>query len=351
MVMQTQGSELSAPYRDPYVEEGVDALRFLTPLVERRRAIILGVVLVSLITGGIAAIMPRKYKAEMALTPVTSTKSATALGGIAALAGATLNTGYQLTPARMVELLKERGVLAGVGKSTLPSHPNQTIIDRILNEKYTRNDAEEIAKQVGKLLNITTNKETGTITVAVEHADSALSRLIATRIVDSASHIFVLTSKAQAQAQRVAQEGRVEQSAAQLARADEELRQFNFSNRATPSFSTAATERGRLSRNITVAEQVYQQAIGDQQAAYARELEATPTVVVQDPLPEVLPKVRKRIILKTLIAAVVSFVFICGWILLLDATRRRLARSDSESIRFREATSRLPGMKRRLPAP
>lgn len=341
---------MSAPYRDSYVEEGFDALRFLTPLVEKRRTIIIGVILISLITGAVAALEPRKYKAELSLTPVMSTKSTTALGGIAALAGATLNTGYQLTPARMVELVKSRSVLAGVGKSTIPGKTGERVIDRFLGETYTRNDPEEIAKQLTRALSVTTNKETGTITVSIEHKDSALSRLISSRVVDSASYLFVLTSKAQAHEQRMAQEGRVDKAGAQLARAEEELRQFNFSNRVAPSFSTAALERGRLSRNITVDEQVYQLAIGDQQAAYARELEATPTVVVQDPLPDLLPKVRKRIILKTLVAALASFILICGWVLLADATRRRLARVDSESLRFKEATSSLPTVRRRLPS-
>ncbi len=340
---------MSAPNSDPYVEEGFDALRFLTPLVERRRFIIVSVVVVSLAVGAIAALMPRKYKAELSLTPVISTKSTSALGGIAALAGATLNTGYQLTPQRMVELLKSRGVLAGVGMSPIPGHPSERVIDRVLGEHYDRNDQEEVTKQLTKILDVVTNKETGTITVSIEHKDSALSRLIAARVVDSASQKFVRQSKAQAQQQRMAQEGRVQQAAAQLARAEEELRQFNFSNRVAPSFSVAALDRDRLSRNITVAEQVYQQAIGDQQAAYAHELEETPTVVVQDPLQEELPKVRKRIIMKTAIAGVVSFVLICGWVLLADATGRRLTRADSESLRFREAASHLPGVRRRLP--
>lgn len=341
---------MSAPYRDQYIEEGFDALRLLTPIVEKRRTIFIGVIVTSAAVGAFAALTPRKYKAELSLTPVVSTKATTALGGIAALAGATLNSGYQLTPARMVELLKSRAVLAGVGKSTIPGSPKETVIDRFLGEKYTRSDPEEIAKQLTRSLGVVTSKETGTITVSVEHKDSALSRLIASRVVDSASRLFVLTSKAQAQAQRVAQEGRVEAAAASLSRADEELRQFNFANRVAPSFSVAALDRGRLNRNIQVAEQVYQQAIGDQQAAYARELEATPTVVVQDPLPDVLPKVRKRVIMKTVIAAVMSFVFFCGWFLIMDAAKRRLSRRDDESVRFREATSTLPGVRKRLPS-
>ena len=95
------------------MNDGVDALSLLTPLLEKRRQIIVWSVTLALLAGLIAFLMPLKYKAELSLTPVVNNKSGTALGGFAALAGATLNTGYQLTPTRMVELLKSRTVLAG----------------------------------------------------------------------------------------------------------------------------------------------------------------------------------------------------------------------------------------------
>ena len=123
-------------------------------------------IVLALVAGGVAAMMPRKFKAELSITPVVNNKSGTALGGIAALAGATLNTGYQLTPARMVELLKSRSVLSGVGHSRMPNG-NEAVIDRLLGEKYTRNDEEEIANHLGKLLSVATNKETGTIGVSI----------------------------------------------------------------------------------------------------------------------------------------------------------------------------------------
>jgi uncharacterized protein involved in exopolysaccharide biosynthesis len=325
----------------------VDALALLTPLVEKRRQIVLLTILLALATGAIAAVMPRKYKAELSLTPVVNNKSSSALGGIAALAGATLNTGYQLTPARMVELLKSRTVLAGVGKSrVIPNRP-QTVIDRFLGEPYTRNDEEEIEKHLERNLSVVTNKETGTITVSVEHKDSVLARIIASRVVDSASQIFVRTSKAQAQQLRIAQEGRVEAALSQLERADQRLRDFNFSNRVAPNFSVVSMEREKLVREKDLAEQVYTQAASDRESAYARELEATPTVVVQDPLPPVLPKVRKRIIMKTVIAGVVSFAVICAVVIIVEFTRRRLAKADSESDRFRRAVSTLPRIRRK----
>jgi uncharacterized protein involved in exopolysaccharide biosynthesis len=281
------------------------------------------------------------------LTPVVNNRSSSALGGIAALAGATLQTGYQLTPARMVELLKSRAVLAGVGLSAVGAGGNTRVIDRVLGDKYDRNDAEEVAKRLANLVSVTTNKETGTIGVAVQHKDSALARLVASRIVDSASQIFVRTSKAQAQQLRVAQEARVETAASALSSAEERLRQFNDQNRATPPFSVAGLERDRLNRDIRFAEQVYTQAATDREAAYARELEATPTVVIQDPLPATLPKVRKHVLVKMVITALVSFVLLSFAVLLTDLTRRRLERADPESARFRRAVSSLPRFRRR----
>lgn len=337
---------MSAQLKEPYIEEGVDALTLLTPLIEKRRQILLGAIVIGLAVGVFALLMPRKYKAELSLTPVVSTRGSSALGGFAALAGASLQTGYQLTPARMVELINSRAVLAGVGLSPTSPDSKERIIDRLLDERYDRNDAEEVAHHVRKLLTTSTNKETGTIQVAIQHPDSGLARMIASRVVDSASQIFVRTSKAQAQQLRIAQEARVSNAAGALASAEERLRQFNDQNRAFPAFSVAGLERDRLNREIRFAEQVYTQAATDRDAAYARELEATPTVVVQDPLPGTLPKVRKRIIMKTAIAGVVSAILLSFAVLLFDLTRRRLQRSDEESARFQRAVSTFPKWRR-----
>ena len=342
---------MTAQLKDTYIEEGVDALTMVTPLIEQRRRIIVGVILITLAIGVFAAVMPRKYKAELSLTPVVNNRSSSALGGIAALAGATLQTGYQLTPGRMVELIKSRAVLSGVGFSLVKPGGKERIIDRILGETYPRNDAEEVAKQIDKRLTATTNKETGTITVAIQHPDSAIARLTAERVVDSASQIFVRTSKAQAQQLRIAQEARVENAATALANAEERLRQFNDENRATPIYSAAGLEKDRLSRQIRLAEDVYTQAATDREAAFARELEATPTVVVQDPLPKELPKVRKHIILKMGITAVVSFILLSLAAVLTELTKRRLERADPESTRFRNAVSSLPHLRRRARQP
>lgn len=342
---------MTAQLKQAFVEEGVDALTLVTPLIEKRRKIILGVVALTLAVGVFAFAMPRKYKAELSLTPVVSSRSSSALGGIAALAGATLQTGYQLTPARMVELIRSRAVLGGVGLSTVKPGGGVKIIDVVLDKTFEGNDADDVANHLERLLTTTTNKETGTIDVAIQHKDSALARLIAARVVDSASQIFVRTSKAQAQQLRIAQEARVDNAKSALTSAEERLRQFKDQNRVTPAFSSAGLDQERLNRQIRFAEGVYNQAATDREAAYARELEATPTVVVQDPLPKELPKVRKRVLVKMAITAVVSFVLISFAVLLTDLMRRRLERADPESARFQQAVSTLPGLRRRRTRP
>lgn len=341
---------MAVQVRETYLEEGVDALTLLNPLLEKRRKIVLGVLLVSTAVGGWALAMPRRYKAELSLTPVVNSRSSPALGGIAALAGATLNTGYQLTPARMVELLTSRVVLAGVGFSRAVTGSGERVIDRVVDGQYELNDAEDVAKRLNRLMTVGANKETGTISLAVAHRDSALARIIASRVVDSASQIFVRTSRAQAQQLRLAQEARVANASSQLAAAESRLREFNFGNRATPSFSVAGMERERLIREIRFAEQSFTQAMTERDAAFARELEATPTVIVQDPLPPILPKVRKRAIVKTAIAAVASFVALSLLVLIGDLVGRRLRKRDVESDRFREAVATLPRLRGRPPS-
>ena len=72
---------MTAQLKETYIEEGVDALTLLTPLIERRRRILFGVVLITLAVGGIAAVAPRKYKAAVSLTPVVNNRSSSSALG------------------------------------------------------------------------------------------------------------------------------------------------------------------------------------------------------------------------------------------------------------------------------
>jgi hypothetical protein len=52
--------------------------------------------------------------------------------------------------------------------------------------------------------------------------------------------------------------------------------------------------------------------------------------------------------MKTVLTGLASLVMISVLVLVAEYVRRRLTRVDSESARFREAVSSLPGVKRRV---
>jgi hypothetical protein len=338
-----------APSASDTAEGRADALALLTPLLEGRRILAAGVLLACLIVGITTLMRPRLFKAELTLSPVGSSITPSALGGLAAsLAGAGM-TGFQLTPARFVELLLSRRVLAAVALSPVAGQSTTRVIDRLPGTPPAPGDLETLHRRVINLVNASINKETGTITVRVDLSDSALARTIAQRAVAEASQAFVETARAQATQLRIAQTVRVDSAARQLRRAEEDLRAFLSANRASVApFSVASLERERLQRAILLYSTVYTQAVTDRESAVAKELQETPTVVVVDSLPPTLPAVRRRLIFKVGLTALVSFVVIATLLLLREFGRRRLTYRDTTLTRFLTAAGRTPVLRRVL---
>jgi hypothetical protein len=177
-------------------------------------------------------------------------------------------------------------------------------------------------------------RETGTVTLRVEMSDSALAREISRLVVAAASRAFTVSAKAQASQLRVAQELRVDSAQTRLHRSEAALVDFLSRNRQISPFSILGVERDRLQRDVTLAQQVYLQAAADREAAVAKELEATPTVVVLDSLPDRLPEARRHLIAKTGLTLFASALLIAVWLIVADLARARLRGSDDSTLRF-----------------
>jgi capsule polysaccharide export protein KpsE/RkpR len=179
-------------------------------------------------------------------------------------------------------------------------------------DSLTHGDSTLAPYRVEKLMRdmVTTavERKTGLISVGVTHSDSALARLIGTRIVDGASAVVVSTAKAQAALQRVGQERRVEDAAAQVRARQQDYIDFLRSNRTVAPYSAAALERDRLQRASEVAQNSYSQAVADRESARGRELEETPAVVIVDSLPKQLAPMPRRASLFAVAAALLVFV-------------------------------------------
>lgn len=289
-------------------DEGINFGRWVRPLRKRVALIVAGAVV-----GGVATLVGiaaygRHYEARMTLAAVGNPKLAALEGGLAgSLLGNGLSLGLNATPALIVQLAQLDGVLYPVAETSIGPGPER-IIDRVAGKPSASLDPADVVKKMRKVVWVSYDRQTGLITLEVVHRDSALARRLATELVAKTSGAFVRAARAQATELRRAQETRVDSAERRLRLAEQRLVEFSRENRAISDYSPAYLERQRLDRDVSISRTVYTQAVTDREAAVAKELEATPSVVVVDPLPDRLPTVPRYIALLTILGTLAGVV-------------------------------------------
>jgi hypothetical protein len=291
--------------------------------------IVITAVLLAAIVGSIVLLRPREYAAVVSLTPVNSGAT---LSGSAALAGTLLNmqtgAGLQPTPAFVTRLARMDGVLLAVAQSPIRSGGAERVVDRLAREQAGGVLPERTLRVMRNAVSATYDLQTGIVTLRVVDRDSALARVIVNRLVERVSDTFVRASRAQATEIRRGEDARIDSAYSQLRRTEEALQEFASSNReAHVPYSQATLTQRRLERALDLAQQVYAHAVADRESAIARELEATPAVVVLDPVPAVIPPEPRGVVVKTLLAALLG-ALVAMLLLLIRARLRQLATED-----------------------
>lgn len=271
-------------------DNGFDLGHWIKPLRRNYRIVALGALIGAILTLVGVFAYGRHYEARMTLAAVGNPKLAALEGGLAtSLLGSGLGMGLNATPALIVQLAQLDGVLYPVAESKIDSVGRERIIDRLVGKQHASLDPADVVKKMRKVVWLSYDRQTGLITLEVVHKDSALARLIAERLLTTTSSAFVRAARAQATELRRAQEARVDSAERRLRSAEERLVEFNRQNRSISDFSPAYLDRQRLERDASISRTVYTQAVTDREAAVAKELEATPSVIVVDPVPDRLP--------------------------------------------------------------
>jgi uncharacterized protein involved in exopolysaccharide biosynthesis len=301
---QTDIALARIPASEPEVR--LDAL--YTPFLRRWR-LVLGCVVGAWVAALALILVPkREYRAQMVVAAVPNAKSASLAGGISSLLGNATLGGVQSTPYFITRLLLLRGVLREVALSPAADGAKTTIIERVLDEPRASITPEEIDLGRREVMSTDVDKQTGLVTFAVTHEDSALARRIAQRVVAVGGRTFVEVLRSQASDQREAGEAQVDSARRQLQAAEARLQYFQTTHRVYAPYSPAAVERQRIDRDLTVAQGAYSDAVSDRQTAVARELAEMPAVVVVDPIPPELTKVPRQAVLKLMLAAVLGLL-------------------------------------------
>lgn len=260
----------------------------------------------------------RKYRASIVLAAVPSASNLSLPGGLGL--SALLNNGQlgglQSTPYFITRLLLLRSVIMSVSMAPVVGS-KELVIERLARKPLEDIRPLDIEKLMRKRLNTEVDKQTGLITFSVVDSDSALARQVATQILAAASKTYIDVVRAQARGERIAQEARVDSAQRQLHRAEQDLLTFMSTNRSYTTYSIATIERQRIERRLSNAQSIYSRAIADREGAIARELEATPAVVVVDPIPDRLLPEPRHGLLKMLLSTVLGFMVAGGIMLVL----------------------------------
>jgi uncharacterized protein involved in exopolysaccharide biosynthesis len=301
---QTDITLARIPASEPEVR--LDAL--YTPFLRRWRLVLLCVLVAW--SGALAFMLipKREYRAQLVVAAVPNAKSASLAGGISSLLGNVTLGGVQSTPFFITRLLLLRGVLREVALSPAAPGAKQTIIERVLDEPRAEIQPEELDLGMREVLSTEVDKQTGLVTFAVTHADSALARHIAQRVLAVGSRTFVEVLRSQASDQRQAGQAQVDSTRRQLRAVEARLQQFQTTHRVYAPYSPAAIERQRIDRDLVAAQAAYSDAVTERQTAISRELADMPAVVVVDPIPPELTKVPRQAVLKLIMASVLGLV-------------------------------------------
>ena len=304
----------------------------LMPVARRWRLLALVALSAAASAIGIVMIRGPRYEARLIVATVSSQPGLT-LGGAAALlasagGAAPSQSGLQVSPLLIVDLMQSRRVLLAVGLSKAPGRQDR-VVD-IVAEKPVPD--HKIVEEMNDVISARVAKETGLVSLAVVLPDSALARELALRIIREVTQTYVETARAQASQLRHAQDVRVDSAKRTLARLEREQQRFQQSNRTVPSFSELATMQQSMQRAIGVADQVYSKAISDRESAIAKELEETPVVVTVDPLPATLPPTPRRLLLFSGLAMIAALLIGVLAIFVREALRApdKLAEPASE---------------------
>jgi hypothetical protein len=297
------------------------------------------VVAVVVIRGG------RKFRAESSLSTVSTARAlpSAATGFAASLLGfgGGQGSGIQLTPGVVVRISRMDGVLYGVAVDSIGGRRVVDLLARTAPDKPV--PPQQVVRVVRRHLTAQYDVQTGLITVAVVHRDSALARAVLARVIDAVSVTYREAARAQAGEIREAQQRRLDSAEARLRGAEEALRHFVEGNRVVAEYTPEYVRSQELDRAVQTASAVYTQALADRDAAWAKELEETPVVVAIDPPPPELPREPRGLGLKLILTTITIFVF--GWLFLIGRAglRRLLLEPTSTETDLAAAILAVPG--------
>jgi len=294
---------------------GETSLRDVLAVLLRRRRLVLGLPLVLAAAMLIVSLLlPRTYTTTVVFMPERpSGKGLGGLAGVAAQLGVNLPfADLGLSPLFYAELLRSKQFLGelAVSKFTVPGDSTRRLMDYLKVRGETDPIRQDKATdRLKRLLEVTPDETVSLVRVRVKMRSAELARDVGARIVALINEFNTERRRTRARAEREFADQRQQEALKNLRESESELLSFLTQNRNTSGSPVLLAQRDRLSREVTVRQQLYQSLRQSFDQARLEEVRNTPTItVVEDPQLPARPDSR-RLIQKLALALLVGLLF------------------------------------------
>jgi uncharacterized protein involved in exopolysaccharide biosynthesis len=294
-VTQPAPPPLAIAVVEPSPDGGDSLLPLATTLLRSRRLLarlaLLGAVLG--VTTGL--VKQRTYTAHAAFMP-QSRRTNASLSGLAAQFGVALPTGDGgQSPAFYADLMRSRELL----KPLLASRFNGQTLEHWLEPSGSTPAIrrERLIDKVTDMIDPTVAQKTGVVRVNVSAPDPILAQQLDSALLFQLNRFNLESRQSQAAAERRFTEQRLAEVRAALRVAEDRLRAFLESNRDYGRSPQLSVQQERLSRDVTVQQQLFLTLTQAYEQAKIEEVRDTPVItVLERPEVPVRPDSRKSIV-------------------------------------------------------
>jgi len=337
----TEGKVQLHPESDATARRRINA-SVVSAIVADHIMAIIGLAIV-IAAGTVAWVMhsPRKFTASATVAPVGNARQLNIPSSIAGSLLGSMNSGIQATPVFVARLARLRGVLDEVARRQVPGR-QQTVIEGLMRRPAAEIPAYKYSMELDKQLQTTIDRESGTVTFAAALADSALARAIVNALIEGVSKTYTRAMKSQAGALVEAQAARVDSAAKRVRQAGSAVVNFGAANRVVATTSPLWIEQQRLQENLTIAQNIYTQAITELENARGKAIEDAPALVVLDPVPLALTPRGRGTIFIGVATFVLAALVIAAFVLVREAAVNVYAAGDHDIMRLFASLERLP---------
>ena len=332
------------------MDDEISLWEVLAVLIRRRGTIVLTTVAVTALALAFTLLRAEEFTTEAAFRPQGSEASSSQLMALASQFGVSVpGGGEEASPAFYAELLESREILRRAAVRPYDVEGEGTVLLKDLLEIEADTEAlrddEAIEWLRESAVEVSTGRETGTVTLRVTTEWPDLSKAIADELLAEVARFNLNTRQSQAAAERAFIQERVRQAEAELAAAEDSLRIFLESNRQWQDSPLLVFRQQALQREVTLRSSVLTTLVQSFEQARISEVRDTPVItVLQDPfLPpgpddrRLLLSVALGIVLGGMMGIVLAFV--------VEAFRRP-SEGDPAKQDFQETWD---GLKRSIP--